>query len=217
MVLLSGGLDSAVVTTAVRRAGVEVAALSFDYGQRHDAEVTAARRIAAELGVTRHEVVRLAFLGRLGQSTLTDQETPVLAGETRPSTCVPGRNLLFIAHAVALAETVGASVVLLGSNADDARGYPDCRPAFMEAVSRAATLGTRLGEEGPVRVTSPLLEHDKASVVRVGLELGAPPHLTWSCYSPQGAGTPCGQCDACHLRASAFATAEARDGAAVRA
>ncbi len=213
IVLHSGGIDSTVVLTAALRAGLAPVALSVDYGQRHRHEIVAARRVSEALGVVEHQIVALPFLGHLRGSTLTDLDLPLIAGEPKPTTYVPGRNLLLLAHALALAEARGSSSVLVGSNADDAGGYPDCRPAFFEAVSRAATLGTRVGEDQPVRVAAPLVLLDKARVVALGLALDAPLHLTSSCYGPAPSGRACGWCDACRLREAAFAEAGVADPA----
>lgn len=203
VVLLSGGVDSAVVATAAVSVGHEVHALTFDYGQRHSAEIEVALAVGRAVGVARHEVVEVPFLRTLG-SALIKTGTRLDRGVPRPNSYVPGRNLVLLSHALAYAESVGSRVVMLGANRDDAANYPDCRPEFVEAVSRAASSGTRLGESSWIEVVAPLLGLTKAGVVAAGLRLGAPLRETLSCYQPAHNGVPCRACDACDLRAAAF-------------
>ncbi len=203
VVLLSGGLDSTVLAAACIQAGLEVVALTIAYGQRHAVEIEAASEVASALGIRRHEFLELPVLGSLGSSALTDSERPLTIGTARPNTYVPARNVVLLAHGLALAESMGCRVVLAGANAADATAYPDCRKSFFDALSLAASTGTRLGETGPVIMDAPLALLSKAEVVRIGFALGAPLHLTHSCYSPIGR-NGCGVCDACCLRAHAF-------------
>ena len=215
VVLLSGGLDSATALAVAVSKGLEVHALSFDYGQRHRRELRAARRLARFFGVKEHRIMRLA-LGKLGGSALTDRRVPVpegrawRPGQRIPSTYVPARNLVFLSIAAAYAETVGAGSVVIGANALDYSGYPDCRPAFLRSFSRSARLGTRTGAFGrPLRVMAPLLRLTKGQIIRLGLRLGVPYGLTWSCY--RGRKRPCGRCDSCLLRQKGFQEAGASD------
>ncbi len=212
VVLLSGGLDSATVLALARRDGFVPYALSVDYGQRHRAELAAARRVAAALGAAAHRVVPLD-LASFGGSALTDPAIRVpkhrSAGEIGagiPVTYVPARNTVLLALALAWAETLGAFDLYLGVNAVDYSGYPDCRPAFLEAFERLANVATAAGVEGRgrFRVRAPLLELSKAEIVRLGTELGVDYSLTVSCYEADGDGRACGACDACLLRRKGF-------------
>lgn len=200
VVPVSGGIDSTVAATAVRRADRDLISVSFRYGQRHERELRSAMAVSEALGATEHVVLDLALLGQTRSSSLTNGALEMIAGEDEPRTWVPGRNLMFLAHAVALAESRGSRTILFGANADDAAGYPDCRPTFISAVDSAARSGSR---DGPA-VLAPLLHLRKADVVAAGLVLGAPLHLTWSCYDPRADGSTCDRCDACRLRAEAF-------------
>jgi len=219
IVLLSGGLDSATVLAMVRSAGYAAHALSFRYGQRHDSEVEAARRVAAELGVTEHRVVRVD-LAQFGGSALTtdvavpkDREQGEI-GAGIPTTYVPARNTVFLAHALAWAEVLPAHDIFIGVNAVDYSGYPDCRPAFVEAFEHLANLATREGTEGrPIRVHAPLMEMSKPEIIEAGLALGVDYGLTRSCYDPSAGGAGCGRCDACALRLAAFAQLGLQDPA----
>jgi 7-cyano-7-deazaguanine synthase len=208
VLLLSGGLDSATCLLLARSEGLEVFALSFDYGQRHALELDRARVLASRYGAAAHRVVRLDFPG-VGASALTDAEIPVprgsLGAEAIPMTYVPARNTLFLAHALAWAEVLGASDIFIGANALDYSGYPDCRGEFLEAFQAAANLGTRAAAEGrPFRIRAPLLTMSKADIIRTGERLGLDFALTSSCYEPGQAGLPCGSCDACLLRKKGF-------------
>jgi 7-cyano-7-deazaguanine synthase len=216
VVLLSGGLDSATCLALVTRWGWTVHALSFDYGQRHRVELSAARVLAKRYGVASHRVIAIPSFGALGGSALTDRSIRVpkkALGKARiPVTYVPARNTLFLAFALGAAETAGATEIVIGANALDYSGYPDCRPAFLRAFERAANLGTKAGDEGRrFAIRAPLLRLTKAGIVRLALALGLDPGLTTSCYDPSPLGRPCGGCDSCLLRAKGFAEAGATD------
>lgn len=216
VVLLSGGLDSATCLLLAHEEGFDVLALSFDYGQRHAVEIDRARALAARYGAREHRVVRLDFPGR-GASALTDASIPVPAhgssAESIPTTYVPARNALFLAHALAWAEVNGASDIFIGANALDYSGYPDCRPEFIEAFERMANLATKAGVEGraPFRIRAPLLAMTKAQIVRQAVSLGLDFALTSSCYEPGPSGEPCGVCDSCFLREKGFREAGVSD------
>lgn len=211
VVLLSGGMDSAVCAAVARRRGYEVWTLSFDYGQRHRAELAAAKAVAEALGVPsqRRRVVALGPL--FGPSALTDggevplDREPAHMAQGLPPTYVPARNLVFLALATAMAEPLGARDLFIGVNALDYSGYPDCRPEFIAAYQAAARLGTAT----PFTVQTPLVQLTKADIVRLGLAEGAPLQLTLSCY--QGSVPACGRCDACRLRLKGFAEAGLTD------
>lgn len=216
VLLLSGGLDSATCLALVSRWGWTVHALSFDYGQRHRVELDAAWALAKRFRAASHRVVAIPSFGALGGSALTDPSIRVpkrALGEARiPVTYVPARNTLFLAFALGAAETAGATEIVIGANALDYSGYPDCRPAFLRAFERAANLGTKAGDEGRrFAIRAPLLALTKADIVRLALALGLDPGLTTSCYDPLSSGAPCGSCDACLLRAKGFAEAGATD------
>jgi 7-cyano-7-deazaguanine synthase len=215
VVLLSGGLDSATVAAFAKHAGFAVFALSFDYGQRHRTELTAAARVARHLGVAEHRVVRLD-LRAIGGSALTDDAWSVpkdaLGARGIPITYVPARNTIFLALALGYAETVGASDLFFGANALDYSGYPDCRPAFVEAFERLANVATKAADEGrPFEVHAPLIEMTKAEIIREGAALGVDYGLTHSCYDPSSDGSACGHCDSCLLRKRGFAEAGIAD------
>lgn len=214
VVLLSGGMDSAVVLACLRAEGLECHALSFDYGQRHRVELDRAAELARALGAADHRVARID-LRAFGASALTaeievpkDRDVERTAGI--PVTYVPARNTIFLSHALAMAEAIGARDIGIGVNAIDYSGYPDCRPAFVEAFERLANLATRAGVEATergdrwIRVRTPLLELSKAGIVRLGRRLGVPLERTVSCYDPSPEGAPCGRCDACQLRERGF-------------
>jgi 7-cyano-7-deazaguanine synthase len=219
VVLLSGGLDSATCLALVSRWGWTVHALSFDYGQRHRVELSAARVLARRYGAASHRVIPIPAFGALGGSALTDRRIRVpksaLGREKIPVTYVPARNTLFLAFALAFGETRGAREIVIGANALDYSGYPDCRPEFLAAFERVARLGTKAGSEGRgFRIRAPLLAMTKTEIVRLALALGLDPGLTTSCYDPGRKGRPCGKCDACLLRAKGFAEAGAIDAKA---
>lgn len=209
IVLLSGGLDSATALAIARADGFEPLALSFGYGQRHAIELDAARNIAAAVGVREHQVVELD-LRMFGRSALTD-DIPVPKDRDPdardiPITYVPARNTIFLAFALAFAEVRAAQDIYIGVNAVDYSGYPDCRPAYIEAFESMAGLATKAGVEGrPVRIHIPLIHLSKVEIVRRGIELGVDYALTRSCYDPDDSGRACGHCDSCRLRLAAFA------------
>jgi 7-cyano-7-deazaguanine synthase len=220
VVLLSGGLDSATVLAIARERGFSPNALSVRYGQRHEQEIEAARLVAAQLGVERHAVVDID-LGAFGGSALTadipvpkDRDDDAI-GHGIPVTYVPARNTIFLAIALGWAETLGADDIFIGVNAVDYSGYPDCRPAFLQAFERMANLATKAATEDGRRLTghAPLLELTKAEIVRRGTSLGVDFRLTRSCYDPDERGAACGRCDACHLRLRGFAEAGIEDPA----
>jgi 7-cyano-7-deazaguanine synthase len=209
VLLLSGGLDSATCLALLSHWGWRVHAVSFDYGQRHRVELRAARRLARRYGVVSHRVFHLPGLGAVGGSALTDSSIPVpkgkLGGAAIPVTYVPARNTLFLSFGLAVAETTGATEIVIGANSLDYSGYPDCRPPFLHAFERVARLGTKAGVEGrALSIRAPLLRMTKAGIVRLATALGLDTALTSSCYDPAGDGTPCGSCDACLLRMKGF-------------
>jgi 7-cyano-7-deazaguanine synthase len=223
VILLSGGLDSATVAAIARSEGFELYALSVDYGQRHRFELEAAQRVAAAVGVKRHVVLRID-LSTFGGSALTDRiEVPKdrsgeeMAAEI-PVTYVPARNTVFLALALAYAETVGAADLFLGVNAIDYSGYPDCRPEFVAAFERVANLATKAGVEGRLnfRIHTPLIQMTKAQIIRRGTELGVDYGQTHSCYDPASDGAACGRCDACLLRRKGFFEAGMEDPVEIR-
>jgi 7-cyano-7-deazaguanine synthase len=215
VVLLSGGLDSYTAAALARAEGFTLHALTVRYGQRHAVELEAARAIAASLGVERHiEIdVNLAVFG--GSSLVSDgpipKDRPVDTAGI-PSTYVPARNTVFLALALGWAEVLGAHDVVIGVNALDYSGYPDCRPEFIEAFERLASLATARGVGGePFRVRAPLQMLGKSEIIRLGVALGLDYGLTVSCYDPGPQGQPCGRCDSCTLRAAGFAKAGVAD------
>ncbi len=204
--LLSGGLDSATAAALALEAGLRVIGLSFDYGQRHRRELEAARHLAGALGLADHRVIEVN-LASWGGSSLTDTGLAIPAEATPegeiPSTYVPGRNTVFIALGLSLAEAAGAGALVLGVNAVDYSGYPDCRPDYLEAFQTLADLGSKAGREGRgTRLWAPLLRWSKEEIVRQALRLGVPLERTWSCYS--GGSSPCGVCDSCRIRDAAL-------------
>jgi 7-cyano-7-deazaguanine synthase len=206
VVLLSGGLDSATTLALAMEQGFDCHALSLDYGQRHTAELAAAKRIAQAAGVTEHKIIRIS-LDEIGGSALTDEaiDVPVQPGEGIPVTYVPARNTVFLSLALGWAEVLGGQDLFIGVNAVDYSGYPDCRPEFIEAFERLAGLATRAGVEGArFRVHAPLIRLSKAGIIREGLRLGVDYANTVSCYAADEAGRACGLCDACRLRAQGF-------------
>jgi len=218
VVLLSGGLDSATVLAIAKAAGFRVHSLSVRYGQRHFAELEAARRVAARLGAVEHREVTLD-LAQFGGSALTaDIPVPVnrsaadMGSGDIPLTYVPARNTVFLSLALAWAEVLGAVDIFIGVNALDYSGYPDCRPEYIEAFQRMARLATRAGVEGAaITIHAPLIALSKADIIRRGLALGVDFSVTLSCYQPDGEGIACGNCDACTLRLKGFAEAGATD------
>ncbi len=219
VVLLSGGLDSATALAIARRDGCACHALSLDYGQRHRAELAAAARVAESLGAAEHKVLPLS-LDAIGGSALTDRSiaVPEAGGEGIPVTYVPARNTVFLALALGWAEVLGSTDLYVGVNAVDYSGYPDCRPAFIEAFEQLANLATKAGVEGQrFRVHAPLIEMSKAQIIRTGTALGVDYALTVSCYQADEDGVACGVCDSCRLRAEGFRAAGVTDPTRYRA
>jgi 7-cyano-7-deazaguanine synthase len=213
VVLLSGGLDSATALAIAREQGYECYALSMEYGQRHAAELQAARRIAESLGVKEHQVMPIA-LDRFGGSALTDQEidVPEQGGEGIPVTYVPARNTVFLSLALGWAEVLGARDIFIGVNAVDYSGYPDCRPEFIETFENLVNLATKAGVEGErIHIHAPLIQLTKAEIIRKGTDLGLDYGLTVSCYQADDQGRACGRCDSCALRAQGFKEAGIAD------
>ena len=221
VVLLSGGMDSATCLALARQDGFDCFALSFDYGQRHRAELAAAARLARDLGAVEHRVMPLG-IGALGGSALTDATVPVPAAappqpgdaavSSIPVTYVPARNTVFLACALAWAEVLDAARIYAGMNAVDYSGYPDCRPAWLDAFQELANLATRRAIEGrPILVHAPLLMMSKAQIVLAGIAAGVDFSATVSCYQATDSGEACGACDACSLRRAGFAAAGVAD------
>jgi len=213
VVLVSGGLDSATVLAIARERGHRCHALSFDYGQRHRAELEAARRVAAALGAVEHRVLAMP-IGEFGHSALTDPAIPVPERPTQgiPATYVPARNTIFLACALGHAEVIGAQDIYIGVNAVDYSGYPDCRPEFIAAFERVAALATKAAVEGRgIRIHAPLIELSKADIIRRGVALGVDYAMTVSCYQPDESGRACGRCDSCRLRRAGFEQAGIAD------
>jgi 7-cyano-7-deazaguanine synthase len=213
VVLLSGGLDSATALAIARQRGDECHTLAFDYGQRHRAELAAARRIAAAQHAVAHRELRVG-LDAFGGSALTDKSIAVPEEATSgiPVTYVPARNTVFLSLAMALAEVIGADNIVIGVNFLDSSGYPDCRPEFISAFQALARLATKRGVEGgKLTIDAPLIAMSKADIVRRGRELGVDYSLTVSCYQADGEGRACGRCDACRLRRDGFAAAAVPD------
>ncbi|HEX7113016.1 MAG TPA: 7-cyano-7-deazaguanine synthase QueC [Mizugakiibacter sp.] len=212
VVLVSGGMDSAVTLAIARERGFACYALSVAYGQRHTSELDAAARIAQALGALAHKTVQVD-LRSIGGSALTDDiAVPEQGGAGIPVTYVPARNTIMLAIALGWAEVLGAADIFCGVNAVDYSGYPDCRPAFIEAFERLANLATKAGVEGAqIRVHAPLLAMSKAAIVREGVRLGVDFAATVSCYQADADGRACGRCDACRLRAQGFREAGVAD------
>jgi 7-cyano-7-deazaguanine synthase len=213
VVLLSGGVDSATTLAIARERGFACYALSFDYGQRHRLELAAAGRVARSLGAVEHRQVKLD-LGWVGGSALTDPSIamPAAASSGIPVTYVPARNTVFLAFALGWAEALGARDLFFGANAVDYSGYPDCRPAFVDAFQRLANVATKAGVEGDnFELHAPLIAMTKAEIIRTGTRLGVDYTLTLSCYQPGAQGEACGRCDSCRLRAQGFAAAGVAD------
>jgi 7-cyano-7-deazaguanine synthase len=212
-VLLSGGLDSATALAIAHERRDECRTLALDYGQRHRAELAAAWRVSAALGAVEHRELKVD-IGALGGSALTDTRiaVPERGGDGIPITYVPARNTVFLSLALAWAEVLAADKIVIGVNAIDYSGYPDCRPEFIAAFARVARLATKRGVEGrPIAIDAPLVLLTKAAIIRRGLELGVDYSLTVSCYKADEAGRACGRCDSCRLRREGFAGAEAAD------
>ncbi|HEY0180662.1 MAG TPA: 7-cyano-7-deazaguanine synthase QueC, partial [Dokdonella sp.] len=212
VVLVSGGMDSAVTLAIARERGFAAHALSVDYGQRHASELDAARRVALALGAREHKTVRVD-LRRIGGSALTDDiDVPDGGGDGIPVTYVPARNTIMLSVALGWAEVLGARDLFCGVNAVDYSGYPDCRPEFIAAFERLANLATKAAVEGAAfAVHAPLIAMSKADIVREGVRLGVDFAATVSCYRADADGRACGACDACRLRAEGFAAAGVAD------
>ncbi|APQ11088.1 7-cyano-7-deazaguanine synthase QueC [Pseudomonas oryzihabitans] len=213
VILLSGGLDSATVVAMAKAQGFACYTMSFDYGQRHRAELQAAVRVARQLGVIEHKVIGLDLNG-IGGSALTDLDiaVPETPGEGIPVTYVPARNTVFLSLALGWAEVLGARHLFIGVNAVDYSGYPDCRPEFVEAFERLANLATKAGVEGDTfKIEAPLQFMSKAQIVETGTQLGVDYGLTVSCYQANAEGEACGRCDSCRLRAEGFKAAGISD------
>ncbi|WP_255988042.1 7-cyano-7-deazaguanine synthase QueC [Chitinolyticbacter albus] len=221
IILLSGGLDSATCLALARGAGFAPYALSFDYGQRHNAELKAAARVAAALGAVEHRIARID-LAAFGGSALTDAsiDVPVdgvVDGEI-PVTYVPARNTILLSYALAWAEVLKADDIYIGVNAVDYSGYPDCRPEYIAAFQAMARLATKVGVEGsPLTIHTPLIQLSKAEIVQTGTQLGVDYGLTVSCYQADDDGRACGACDACRLRRAGFEAAGVPDPTRYRA
>jgi 7-cyano-7-deazaguanine synthase len=215
VVLLSGGLDSYTAAAIAKTDGFELYALSVLYGQRHAREIDAARAVAAALVVARHLELTVDLRGIGGSSLTDDRDVPRdrdLNATEIPSTYVPARNTIFLSLALGWAEVVGATDLVIGVNALDYSGYPDCRPEFIRAFEELAALATRAGVEGTgFKIHTPLISMSKADIIRRGLQLGLDYSLTHSCYDPDARGRPCGRCDSCRLRARGFAEAGVPD------
>lgn len=212
VILLSGGIDSATSLYLARKEGFECYCLIFDYGQRHKKEIESAKRIAKKAGCPRQVLsIRLPWKG----SGLLDKKVPLPQGmDTRalekkaetniPVTYVPGRNIIFLSFALSFAEALGAQAIFIGAHSQDYSGYPDCRKDFLQAFKRVIDKGTKSGVEGlGIRIRAPLINKGKSEIIRLGIKLGVPLGLTWSCY--RGAAKPCGRCDSCYFRARGFA------------
>ena len=212
--LLSGGLDSATSLAVARREGFECYALSFDYGQRHRAELDAAARVAASLGAVEHRVVTIDLRAFGGSALTADIEVPKSGvGGGIPVTYVPARNTVFLSFALAWAEVLSSSDVFIGVNAIDYSGYPDCRPEFIAAFEQMANLATKAGVEGRthLKIHAPLIRLSKCEIIELGADLGVDFALTHSCYDPASKGRACGLCDSCRLRRKGFSDAGLED------
>ncbi|MDQ5887167.1 MAG: 7-cyano-7-deazaguanine synthase QueC [Pseudomonadota bacterium] len=214
VILLSGGLDSATVLAIARNQGFDCYCLSFDYGQRHSAELAAADRVAKALGASEHRIARID-IGAFGGSALTDThiDVPVDGVEGGiPVTYVPARNTIMLSYALGWAEVLGAQDIFVGVNAVDYSGYPDCRPAFISAFENMANLATKVAVEGkPFFIRAPLIDLTKAQIIATGSRLGVDYGLTVSCYQADHQGRACGVCDSCRLRKAGFAAAGVTD------
>ena len=217
VVLLSGGVDSTTTLAIAMAEGYEAYALSFDYGQRHQIEIEAARRVANSLGAKEHRIAKVDMRIFGGSALTDDRDVPKKRSETEiahgiPVTYVPARNIIFLAHALAWAEVISAADIFLGVNAIDYSGYLDCRPEFLEAFEALANLGTKAGVEGArFRVHAPLIKFSKAEIIRKASQLSVDLSRTHSCYDPSPEGLACGECDSCLLRLKGFREAGIED------
>jgi 7-cyano-7-deazaguanine synthase len=217
VVLLSGGLDSATTLAIARSRGYETYALSFDYGQRHRQELDAARKIANSLAAKEHRIIKIDNQIFAGSALINDVDVPKSRSEEEigrgiPPTYVPARNTIFLAHALAWAETIPAGHIFIGANAIDYSGYPDCRPEFIALFETLANVGTKAGAEGArIQIHAPLIKLSKAEIIRKAVELNIDLSLTHSCYDPTPDSRACGECDSCQLRLKGFREAGVTD------
>ena len=217
VVLLSGGLDSATTLAIARSRGYETYALSFDYGQRHRQELDAARNIANSVAAKEHRIIKIDNQIFAGSALINDVDVPKSRSEEEigrgiPPTYVPARNTIFLAHALAWAETIPAGHIFIGANAIDYSGYPDCRPEFIALFETLANVGTKAGAEGArIQIHAPLIKLSKAEIIRKAVELNIDLSLTHSCYDPTPDGRACGECDSCQLRLKGFREAGVTD------
>lgn len=213
IILLSGGLDSVTVLAMAKQQAYTIYALSFDYGQKHNAELISARKIAQDYQVNEHKVINLG-LGSIGGSALTDDAlaVPVTPQEGIPVTYVPARNTVFLSFALGWAEVLDAHDIFIGVNAVDYSGYPDCRPQFIEAFQALANIATKAGVEGhKIKIHAPLIHLTKGEIIQRGIELQVNYAQTVSCYAASSEGLACGECDACRLRRAGFTEADVAD------
>jgi len=218
VVLLSGGVDSSTAAAVAKKEGFELHALSFRYGQRHEKEIEAAKRVAVFLGIEKHLIIDFN-LRAIGGSALTDRikvpkgRSAKEISHTIPITYVPARNTIFLSFALALSEKIGAEDIFFGANQLDYSGYPDCREEYIRAFEQMANLATKAGVEGKSRfkIHTPLIRMTKAEIIKNGLALGLDYSLTWSCYDPTPEGLACGLCDSCQLRLKGFKEAGLKD------
>ncbi len=217
VVLLSGGLDSATTLAIARSRGYETYALSFDYGQRHRQELDAARNIANSVAAKEHRIIKIDNQIFAGSALINDVDVPKSRSEEEigrgiPPTYVPARNTIFLAHALAWAETIPAGHIFIGANAIDYSGYPDCRPEFIALFETLANVGTKAGAEGArIQIHAPLIKLSKAEIIGKAVELNVDLSLTHSCYDPTPDGRACGECDSCQLRLKGFREAGVTD------
>lgn len=216
VVLLSGGLDSAVALYFAKQQGFDCYGLIFDYGQRHKKEISCAKKICARVGC-KAQVIKISLPWQ--GSSLLDRRVDLPSSGYRvsaiPNTYVPGRNIIFLSFALSCAEAIKAKAIFIGAHAQDYSGYPDCRPEFYQAFFQAAARGTKTGVSGkPIKILTPLIHKNKAQIIQLGVKLGVPFHLTWSCY--QGKSRPCGVCDSCRFRAKGFQEAGIDEGKSYR-
>ena len=212
IVLLSGGLDSTTILAYAQKEGFEVNAISFDYGQRHQVELEAAKRVAKQLKIQQHKIVTIDLRAFGGSALTEDIDVPKGRSEDEmhadgiPITYVPARNTIFLSYALAMAEVLGAKDIFIGVNAVDYSGYPDCRPEYIAAFEKMANLTTKAGVEDDDQLTihTPIIDFKKSEIVQLGLSLGVDYALTLTCYDPNTEGLPCGKCDSCALRLKGF-------------
>jgi len=212
VILVSGGMDSAVTIAMAREQGFEVYALSVAYGQRHSSELEASERVSTMLGAVMHKTVHVDLRSIGGSALTADIDVPEDGGEGIPVTYVPARNTIMLSIALGWAEVLGSTDIFCGVNAVDYSGYPDCRPAFIESFQALANVATKAGVEGAgIRIHAPLMQMGKGDIVREGMRLGVDFSATVSCYQADAQGRACGHCDACRLRAEGFAKAGVPD------